>query len=53
MTDMPWPLQGTNDHTVTLVVRLVALWCPYTIHAAFAAPVGPMRACVAAQSAAV
>jgi hypothetical protein len=51
--DMPWPLQGTSGHIVTLVVHLVALCVVPTTHAAFAAPEGVMRACVAAQSVAV
>ena len=53
MADMPWPLQGTSGHTVPLAARLVVLCLVQTIHATFAAPVGAMRACVAAQSAVV
>ena len=46
MADMPWPLQGTSGHIVTLVARLVALCGAHTIHAAFVATVGAMHAYV-------
>ena len=44
MADLPWPLQGTSGHTVTLAARLVVFCHARTIHAAFGATVGAMRA---------
>jgi len=44
MADLPWSLQGTSGHTVTLAVCLVVLFHARIIHAAFGATVGAMRA---------
>ena len=44
MADLPWPLQGTSGHTVTLAACLVVLFHARIIHAAFGATVGAMRA---------
>ena len=53
MADRRWTSQCTAGHTDTLAVLPVALYLACPMYAAFAAPVGAMRACVAAQSAAV
>jgi len=48
MADLPWLLQGASRHTVALAARLVVLCHARTIHAAFGATAGAMRACGAA-----